>query len=294
MNQYIKPTSPVSSIEMHWPQPLSPKEWDERFPGALDTIAFLGGPANVILQLSHLPVGYGVLESPVESGSILKHPIKRARTTATYLAVAMLGTREEKLAYREAVNRSHKAIRSGSHSPVKYNAFDTELQLWVAACLYWGFANVNTRFSKPWTQEQISAFYQFCAPLGTTLQMPAEMWPTDVLAFEAYWQQRLEKLTLDEPVRQFLRNLIELKHRSRLVSTVLGPVVRFFTTGFLPPRLREEMHYDWTETDQQKFDRVIARLSTINRLLPRRLRQAGALLVMADFRRRLRKGLPLT
>ena len=43
--------------------------------------------ANVIMQLSLPGVGYGVLESPVDSGNVYKHPFKRARTTGTYLAV---------------------------------------------------------------------------------------------------------------------------------------------------------------------------------------------------------------
>ena len=48
--------------------------------------------ANVIMQLSAPPVGYGVLESPVDSGNVYKHPFKRARTTGTYLAAATIGT----------------------------------------------------------------------------------------------------------------------------------------------------------------------------------------------------------
>ena len=48
--------------------------------------------ANVIMQLSLPGVGYGVLESPVDSGNVFKHPVKRARTTGTYLAAAIIGT----------------------------------------------------------------------------------------------------------------------------------------------------------------------------------------------------------
>ena len=55
-------------------------------------IALLAGSANVIMQLALPGVGYGVMESRVESGRIDRHPIKRARTTFTYLAVAGRGT----------------------------------------------------------------------------------------------------------------------------------------------------------------------------------------------------------
>ncbi|WP_448222861.1 oxygenase MpaB family protein [Gordonia iterans] len=61
--------------------------------------ALLAGTANVIMQLSVPAVGYGVYESKVESGNVLKHPVKRTRTTLTYLAVAARGTPELRKAY---------------------------------------------------------------------------------------------------------------------------------------------------------------------------------------------------
>ena len=72
--------------------------------------AQLAGQANVILQLSWPGVGYGVMNSRVHDGSAMRHPVKRARTTFTYLAVAMLGTDEERAAYRQ---RRHRAARPG-------------------------------------------------------------------------------------------------------------------------------------------------------------------------------------
>jgi hypothetical protein len=41
--------------------------------------------ANVIMQLSRPPVGHGIVESTVESGSLHAHPIKRTRTTLGYI-----------------------------------------------------------------------------------------------------------------------------------------------------------------------------------------------------------------
>ena len=101
-------------------------------------IALLAGPANVIMQLARPGVGYGVMESRVESGRVDLHPIKRARTTFTYLAVATAGSDAQKAAFRRAVNRAHAQVYSTPDSPVQYNAFDLDLQLWVGACLYKG------------------------------------------------------------------------------------------------------------------------------------------------------------
>src|SRR3954447_17313379 len=107
--------------------------------GSLDAVVPLAlGNANVIMQLALRPVGRGVAESPVESGRVDKHPIKRLRTTMSFLVIATLGTDEERRGLRAEINRQHRQVRSGPDSEVAYNAFDPELQLWVAACLWKG------------------------------------------------------------------------------------------------------------------------------------------------------------
>ena len=40
--------------------------------------------------------------------------------------------------------------------------------------------------------------------LGTTLQVPPEMWPPDRAAFDRYWQQQLDKVHIDDTVRDYL------------------------------------------------------------------------------------------
>ena len=64
----------------------------------IDGAAILGAAANVIMQLAVPGVGYGVLESPVDCGKLTLHPVKRTRTTLTYLAVALLGSPDERAA----------------------------------------------------------------------------------------------------------------------------------------------------------------------------------------------------
>jgi uncharacterized protein (DUF2236 family) len=162
----------------------------------IDGVAgLLAGPANVVMQLSRPEVGYGVLESRVHSGKITEHPLKRGRTTFTYLAVATMGSDADRRRYRRAVDSAHAAVRSGPESPVQYNAFDPELQLWVAACLYRGAADAITRFRGPLSDEAADELYRESARLGTTLQVPPEMWPPDREAFDRYWADSLEQVS---------------------------------------------------------------------------------------------------
>ena len=87
--------------------------------GGMMGVGLLAGAANVIMQLSRPGVGHGVVESRVESGRIDRHPIKRARTTFTYLAVAARGTAEQQSAYRRAVDGAHAQVYSTEESPAR-------------------------------------------------------------------------------------------------------------------------------------------------------------------------------
>ncbi|SBS77444.1 conserved hypothetical protein [uncultured Mycobacterium sp.] len=127
---------------------------------AMDFWSFAAGAANVIMQLSWPAVGHGVAESKVHSGSLLKHPWKRARTTFQYLAVAILGSAQDRAAFREAVNSAHRHVKSTPESPVQYNAFDRDLQMWVAACLFVGLEDTYQLLRGEMTAHQAEQFYR--------------------------------------------------------------------------------------------------------------------------------------
>jgi uncharacterized protein (DUF2236 family) len=234
----------------------------------IEGAALLASTANVIMQLARPAVGYGVMESKVETGQVMRHPLRRIRGTITYLSVAFLGTAEERAFYRRQVNRSHAHVRSAADSPVRYNAFDPQLQLWVAACLYRGMIDVHTLLHGPADEAVADAIYRECRRIGTTLQVPEQMWPADRAAFERYWDAALAEVRIDPPVRRYLDRLMALDYLPRPLSTAFGPVNRFLTAGFLPPPFRAQMQVSWTERDQRAFAILIGLVAVVNRLLP--------------------------
>jgi len=251
----------------------------------------------VIMELARPGVGHGVAESRVESGRIDRHPIKRARTTFTYIAVANAGTDTQEAAFRRAVNGAHAQVYSTPDSPVSYNAFDPELQLWVAACIYKGGIDVYRTFVGELNDEDADRLYREGMSIGTTLQVPPEMWPQDRAAFDRYWQESLEKVHIDDTVRAFLYPIAV----SRIRGVALpGPLRRLsesfnllITTGFLPQRFRDEMGLPWDAVKQRRFDRLMAVLATVNSMLPRVVRQFPFNLMLWDLDRRIRTGRPL-
>lgn len=258
----------------------------------ISMVGGLSGGANVIMQLSRPGVGYGVVESKVDRGNLYKHPIRRARTTLTYLAVAVLGNPEEKSAYRRAVNGAHVHVRSGPDSPVHYNAFDKDLQLWVAACLYRGLEDVYRIVHGPLGPLE-DDFYQQGAVFGTTLQLPSGSWPADRAAFEEYWNTALAEATVDDTVREYLRGIADVTFLLWPLRVFFGPVNRFFTVGFLPQHFREQMHMSWTPRHQQLFDTATRALAVADKLSPPIVRQLPFHLALWDLRRRMRRGAEL-
>jgi uncharacterized protein (DUF2236 family) len=225
------------------------------------------------------------------------HPIKRARTTFTYLAVATKGTEEQKAAFRRGVNRAHAQVYSTDESPVKYHAFDRDLQLWVGACLYKGAVDVYRLFIGEMDDETAERHYREGVPLGTTLQVPEDMWPKDRAAFDRYWQESLDKVHIDDAVREYLWPIAAARVRGVKLP---GPIQRaldnfslLITTGFLPQRFRDEMRLPWDPARQRRFDRLMRLLRTINHLLPRFIRQFPFNVLLKDLDWRIRTGRPL-
>lgn len=260
-------------------------------------LALLLGPANVIMELALPGVGYGVLESRVESGRIDLHPIKRARTTFTYLAVAMAGTETQRAAFRSAVNRAHAQVHSTPDSPVEYNAFNPDLQLWVAACLYKGGVDFYRTFLGEMDEQDAERHYREGMVLGTTLQVPPEMWPPDRAAFDRYWQRQLDKVHIDDTVRDYLYPIAVSRLRGVPVPAALRrlpeSLALLITTGFLPQRFRDEMRLSWDAAKQRRFDRLIAVLRTVNNLMPQFVRRFPFNVLLWDLDRRIKAGRPL-
>ncbi len=255
---------------------------------AMDFWSFAGAAANVVMQLARPGVGYGVIESKVDSGNLLKHPWKRLRTTSQYLAVAVLGSEQDRAAFREAVDSVHGQVISTPQSPVPYNAFDRELQMWVAACLFVGLEDTYKLLRGEMTAEQAEQFYRSAWPLGTTLQVTEDQWPATRAEFDTYWDAACQHVVIDEPVREYLLELIDL----RMINPVLGlpfrPLLRFLTIGFLAPVFREALGVRWSNGKQRRFEWLFLLVAFVNRFLPVFIRQGGSYVVLADVRRRVR------
>ena len=255
-------------------------------------LALAPAGANVVMQLSRLAVGHGVAESRVESGALLRHPVKRTRTTLAYVLVSLLGDETEREALRRDVNRQHRLVRSRSGDPVVYDAFDPELQLWVAACMYRGAHDAATTFFGAWASrpDSLDELYRRCSRFATTLQVDPSRWPATRDDFDEYWREALAHVAMDEATRDYLRRVVSLEFLPWVLRWWLGPAHRFVTTGFLPARFRDELGLSWGRVRQSAFTSLMAFCVWGARVAPRVVREFPLNWILWDTRRRIARG----
>jgi len=253
-------------------------------------LALAPAGANVIMQLSRLPIGHAIVESKVESGSLRHHPLKRTRTTLAFIMVALFGTDDERTVMRREINGQHRLVHSDPESPVTYNAFDPELQLWVAACMFRGVVDTESILYGPVNDEGFAALLKRCAPFATTLQVSASRWPTDRTTFEEYWASALPDVHMDEVTRTYLQGVASLDFLPAPLARLLGPFHRFLTVGFLPSPFREELGLPWSSSHQERFVRLTSRAAIVNAHLPKVIREFPWNVIEFDTRRRIARG----
>ena len=266
----------------------------------LDLITSLGSTmtaANVIMQLASPGVGHGVLESPVERGSAFEHPIKRARTTGQYLAVAISGTDDDVAYIREQLHHVHSQVTSKPGAEVSYSANSPDLQLWVAACLYRFYVDQYEFLYGPLDTETADAIYLDAARLGTTLNVRPTMWPADRSAFEVYWEEQVRGIQIDPAVREMLTSLADLSFLTgplgiggKALHKTLGRPQLFMTKGALPAPFREAMGWTWSARDDQLYHQVLSVYRQTDWVMARIVRGLNDVM-LADVRIRRRFGI---
>ena len=259
----------------------------------LSGLALAPAGANVIMQLSRLPIGHAVAESKVPSGSLSKHPLKRTRTTLGYIVIALFGTDHEREVLRGEVNAQHRQVRSGEGDAVAYDAFDPELQLWVAACMYRGSVDAVS-FSARASRRRGAR-----GPL-TSLRSVRN----DAPSARRRCGQVIESRSTSTGPRRFatsasMTSLASSCSASRRCPSCPRPLARTPRTdctdsspiGFLPEPFREELGLEWTPRQQPNFERCTRAARLVNRLSARdRCASSHGTLSRFDTRRRIRTG----
>jgi uncharacterized protein (DUF2236 family) len=217
-----------------------------------------GGGTAILLQVADPTVGAGV----ARHSDFATRPLLRLRTTLTFVYAVVFGSEAQIRAVQEMVDRAHGPVPG---------AIDPELQLWVAATLYRTGSDVDERIWGPLDPEAAERVYRENAVLGTALQMPPELWPEDLAAFRAYWDERVAGLVVTPDARRVMNDLL---HPTALPWWLRAgmPLVRLLTAGLLPASLRTAYGLPWSRMRERRFERVFGLLAAVYRRLPRPVR----------------------
>ncbi|HEY2557939.1 MAG TPA: oxygenase MpaB family protein [Diaminobutyricibacter sp.] len=252
-----------------------------------EAVLVAGGGRAILLQIAHPAVGRGV----VDHSDFATDPLRRLRATLTFAYAAVYGSPADISAVQRAVNRAHAPVRAvdPSEDGPAYNAFDPELQLWVAATLYDSAVTMYEHIFGPLDAESADRVYAEYSVLGTALQVPAELWPSDRVAFAEYWARTVPTLKVTAATRAVAYQLLHSRNLPLWLRSVM-PVARLVTAGLLPTPLRVDFGLPWNRGRQRRFDRLMRLTAVVYPRLPGWIRHRPRNILLGRLRRSIQAG----
>jgi uncharacterized protein (DUF2236 family) len=252
-----------------------------------EAVLVAGGGRAILLQIAHPAVGRGV----VDHSDFASDPLRRLRSTLTFAYAAVYGSPAEVAAVQRAVNRAHAPVRSTTPSGdgPAYNAYDPQLQLWVAATLYDSAVTMYEHVFGELDPASADRIYAEYAVLGTALQVPPELWPADRHAFAAYWNATVPTLTVTPATRAVAHQLLHARNLPWWLRSAM-PIARLVTAGLLPVPLRVDFGLAWNQRRQRRFDRIMRLTARVYPHLPGALRHRPRDILLGRLRRSIASG----
>jgi uncharacterized protein (DUF2236 family) len=243
-----------------------------------------GGGRALLLQIAHPAVGRGV----VDHSDFAERIMSRFDGTMRYLTATMFGTPEELAAVRRTVNRAHAPVRatSGPAGPA-YNAYDPDLQLWVAATLYQTMMEVWRRVFGELGNAEADEIYMSLSRGLSSLQLTADRWPPSRAEFDRYWERMVASLQVSDDVRAVSRQILYPSKIPFWLRPAL-PSVRLITAGMLPETTRQQFGLRWDQRRQRRFERAMRLIASVYPWLPLWLRHGPRDHYLRGLRRSLR------
>lgn len=213
----------------------------------------LGGGHAILLQLAHPFVAAGVDDYSNFQAEILS----RLYRTILFMHNLVFEDRQRaRLALRQfhAMHEriqgrlQHRAGRFPAGTP--YSGTDPETKLWVHATFVDTGLKTYELFIRPLRPEERRKYYADSLVLARLLEIPEEILPQTLEAFQDYMERMLSGDTL--AVTDITRRLAHavLYPRVGFFPALSAGLLRFVTAGLLPERLRREYGLKWGRKHQ--------------------------------------------
>lgn len=199
-------------------------------------VLVLGGLRAVLLELADPAVGHGV----ADHSGFAANPLGRLHGTLTYVYLVQADEPRVLAAVTERIDRLHARVRSLPHAEPAYDAADAQLQLWVAATIHDTAIRILELIWGPLPVPLQDELLHRNLRLGTSLGMPAALWPADTAAFDAYVAEHAATLRFDPATLAVVRQLFAPVAAPRWVRLGMPVLVRL-TGPLLPEALRAQL-----------------------------------------------------
>jgi len=193
-------------------------------------------------------------------------PLRRLRHTLTFVYGVLAGDERQRERVVAFTDRAHDDVPG---------AREVDRQLWVAATLYAVGRDVQGRLWGPLSPALDAEVLAASAALGTVLQVPADRWPADPAAFDAYWRDAVAALEVGDDARAIAHDLLHPRHVPWWARGAM-PLVRAITPTLLPRSVAEA--YGFPARDARA---AWALLRVLVRITPHRLRSLPARRLLA-------------
>ena len=226
-----------------------------------------GAGRALLLQLAHPAVAQGV----ADHSDFQHNPFKRLQGTLEATYAMVFGTRD----LAAGVGRRIRWIHDHVTGPA-YQANDPANLMWVHATLLDTALSCYERLVGPLSGADRATYYEEMTVVAEAFGCPRAAQPVDIDAFDAYFANRVDTLEVTDVARRLGRDIIHPVLPLKL-HVPLAPALalhRRAAIGLTPPRLRDPFGFEWSDREQRKLDRLLARVRGVSAVTPRSVRVA--------------------
>jgi uncharacterized protein (DUF2236 family) len=253
------------------------------------------GPRALLLQIAHPLVAAGV----AEHSDFRSDPwVRLSGTLASYLRI-VYGTADAARGEIRRLHELHRGIRGDvpdadvrARHGRRYSALDPDLSLWVHATLVDSTMAAYDAWIEPLSREAKARYYEETLPVGRAFGIPAGTLPSNLEAFEAYFEAMLGPggpVVVGDMARELAESILHpplgpavaaagwpfdrvagLIDRvpSRAYSWLFWPAI-----GLLPPAVRDGYGFEWGLRQRMVAAWLVATWSAWRPVLPPTFRQ---------------------
>lgn len=249
-------------------------------------LGFLGSSRALLLQTSHPQVAAGV----AQHSDYRRDPFGRA--LRTFDVVLKLAFADQPVSREQSarMDRRHRPVTGTTATGQAYDARDPHLGLWVWATLTGTALLAYERVHGRLQPHDRQRYYEEQKLFGVGCNVPAELLPDTLEAFEAYVDrvvaEDLHPTEEGHDVAWFTLHPVV----PPVVRHPVGWMMRWTAAAMFPPRVRQMYGLTWDDGRERRFERAMRVVGVVDRLLPDPVRMLGIrLTVQHDLLARLER-----